>query len=109
MKIDKFAAYKNRPSQFEIQEFYGRVEYYFVHQFNGNTHLMAFVQWSQNVTEDEYGLKCFRDFGVKQFIDVRVIDRCVGFLKCGNILFIIDKEVDDPDDSYINSCSENDE
>ena len=43
MKIDKWAAFKNRIPQFEIQEFYGRVEYYFVHQFNGDTHLMAFV------------------------------------------------------------------
>ena len=73
MKIDKWAAFKNRAPQFEIQEFYGRVEYYFVHQFNGNTHLMAFVQWTQNVMEDEYGLKYFREFGVKQFIGVRVI------------------------------------
>jgi hypothetical protein len=108
MKIDKWAAFKNRAPQFEIQEFYGCVEYYFVHQFNGKTHLMAFVQWTQNVNEDEYGLKYFREFGIKQFIDVRVIDRCIGFLKCKNILFIIDKEVDDPDDSYLDSSSEND-
>ncbi|GES76294.1 hypothetical protein GLOIN_2v1835774 [Rhizophagus clarus] len=59
-------------------------------QFNDNTHLMAFVQWTQNVIEDEYGLKYFREFGVEQFIDVRVIDRCIGFLKCGNSFFIID-------------------
>ena len=108
MKVDKWAAFKNRAPQFEIQEFYGRVEYYFVHQFNGKTHLMAFVHWTQNVNEDEYGLKFFREFGIKQFIDVRVIDRCIGFLKCKNILFIIDKEVDDPDDSYLDSSSEND-
>ncbi|GBC03731.1 hypothetical protein RclHR1_00530006 [Rhizophagus clarus] len=69
---------------------------------------MAFVQWTQNVIEDEYGLKYFREFGVEQFIDVRVIDRCIGFLKCGNSFFIIDKEVDDPDDSYIDSNSESD-
>src|SRR2546423_13401718 len=106
MKVDKWAAFKNRATQFEIQEFYGRVEYYFVHQLNGNTNLMAFVQWTQNVVEDEYGLKYFREFGVKQFIDVRVIDRCIGFLECGNILFIIDKEVDDPDDNYVDSDSE---
>src|SRR3989337_1161653 len=108
MKIDKWAAFKNRIPQFEIQEFYGRVEYYFVHQFNGDTHLMAFVQWTQNVMKDEYRLKYFREFGTKQFIDVRVIDRCIGFLKCENILFIIDKEVDDPDNNYLNSCNEND-
>ncbi|GES96283.1 hypothetical protein GLOIN_2v1477115 [Rhizophagus clarus] len=108
MKVDKWAAFKNRAPQFEIQEFYGRVEYYFVHQFNGKTHLMAFVQWTQNVNEDEYDLKFFREFGIKQFIDVQVIDQCIGFLKYKNIFFIIDKEVDDPDDSYLDSNSESD-
>ena len=108
MKVDKWAAFKNRASQFEVQEFYGRVEYYFVHQFNGDTHLMAFVQWTQKIIEDEYGLKFFREFGIKQFIDIRVIDRCIGFLKYGNILYIIDKEVDDPDDSYMDSSGESD-
>ncbi|CAG8845115.1 24327_t:CDS:2, partial [Racocetra persica] len=29
-----------------------------------------------------------------------------GFLECGNFLFIIDKEVNDPDDSNIKSSSE---
>ncbi|CAG8704401.1 23008_t:CDS:2, partial [Gigaspora rosea] len=100
------AAFKNRLPEFEIQEFYGRVEYFFVHQFNGNTHMMAFIQWTQEINKDEYGLKSFRKFGIKQFMDVRVIDRCVEFFECNNILFIIDKKVDDSDDSYIESSSE---
>ncbi|CAG8558042.1 5689_t:CDS:2, partial [Racocetra persica] len=105
-KIQRWkAAEKNRNrKKTEITtEFYGRVEYYFVHQFNGNAHMMAFIQWTQKFNEDEYGLKSFREFGIKQFIDVQVIDRCVGFLKYNNILFIIDKKVDDSDDSYIES------
>ncbi|CAG8681210.1 8834_t:CDS:1, partial [Gigaspora rosea] len=71
-----------------------------------NTHIIAFIQWTQEVNENEYGLKSFRKFGIKQFIDVRVIDRCVGFFECNNILFIIDKKVDDSNDSYIESSSE---
>ncbi|CAG8643098.1 3842_t:CDS:1, partial [Dentiscutata heterogama] len=105
MKIDKWAVFKNRLLEFEVQEFYGRVKYYFTYQFNGNTHLMALIQWTQKVNEDEYELKFFREFGTKQFIDMRVIDRCVGFLECRNLLFIIDKEVNDPDDSNIESSS----
>ncbi|CAG8598147.1 11228_t:CDS:2 [Scutellospora calospora] len=75
-------------------------------QFNSNTHLMVLIQWTQKVNEDEYRLKFFREFGTKQFIDVRVIDRYVGFLKYGNLLFIIDKEVNNLDDSNIESSSE---
>ena len=45
------------------------------------------------------GLKKFKSYGAKQFIDVCIIDRCVGFLEIGNISYIIDKVIDNPDDS----------
>ncbi|CAG8813343.1 10235_t:CDS:1, partial [Gigaspora margarita] len=88
-----------------IQEFYEHIEYYFIHQFNGNTHLIALIQWIQKVNEDEYELKFFRGFGTKQFINVRVINRYVGFLECKNFLSIIDKELNDFDNNNIESSS----
>ena len=43
----------------------------------------------------------FKGYGAKQIIDVCVIDRCVGFLEVENLYYIIDKKVDDPDDSHL--------
>ena len=101
MKIDKNAAFANRPTEFEIQEFYAMVEYYIVYKYKSETEprLVAFVQWTNQVVEDNMGLKTFKGFGIKQYIDVCVIDRCVGFLEVDNINYVIDKEVNDPDDS----------
>uniref|UniRef100_U9UE43 Uncharacterized protein n=1 Tax=Rhizophagus irregularis (strain DAOM 181602 / DAOM 197198 / MUCL 43194) TaxID=747089 RepID=U9UE43_RHIID len=67
---------------------------------NQSFRLKNFMGTSQ-VSEDKYGLKMFKGFGSKQFIDVCVIDRCIGFLKVDNIYYIIDKEVNDLDDSNL--------
>ncbi len=105
MKIDIYASFRNWPSTFEVKEFYGYVEYFFVHKFDNTSRIMAYLEWTNEVFEDKFGLKWFRGFGTKQFIDVCVIDRCVGFLKCGSIYYIIDKEVNDLD-LYLDSESE---
>ena len=67
---------------------------------------VAYVQWTHQVSEDEWGMKFFKDYGAKQFIDVCVIDRCVGFLEVENFYYIIDKNVDDLDDSHLLYVSE---
>jgi hypothetical protein len=72
-----------------------------VYEYRNIPRIIAFVQWTSQVSEDKYGLKMFKGFGSKQFIDVCVIDRCIGFLKVDNIYYIIDKEVNDLDDSNL--------
>ncbi len=42
-----------------------------------------------------------KGYGARQFIDVYVIDRCVGFLKVENLYYIIDKKIENPDDSHL--------
>jgi len=101
MKIDKNARFINRPTEFEVQEFYGMIEYYMVYKYVGESEsrLIAFIHWTNQVMEDDMGLKTFKSFGTKQFIDVCVIDRCVGFLEVNNVYYVIDKQVNNPDDS----------
>jgi len=91
MSVDIYASQRNRKSVFKIEEFYGCIEYYMVHKYKGTSRIVAFIQWTNQVTEDKYGLKVFKGYGAKQFIDVCVIDRCVGFLKVGNVTYVIDK------------------
>ncbi|GBB91097.1 hypothetical protein RclHR1_18200006 [Rhizophagus clarus] len=54
--------------------------------------MLAYVQLTSKVMEDEYECKYFTQFKSKEFIDVRCIDHCVGFAKIGSKYFIIDKE-----------------
>src|SRR5947209_6507831 len=101
MKIDKNAAFANWPIEFEVQEFYGLVEYYIVYNYinESEQRLIAFVQWTNTVIEDNMELKTFRGFRLKQFIDVCIINHCVGFLDVNNVYYVIDKKVNNPDDS----------
>ena len=78
-----------------------------VHKYKGIPRIVAFVQWTNQIVKDTYGLKMFKGFGAKQFIDVCVIDHCIGFLKVENMYYVIDKEVDDPDDSNLYTSIEN--
>ncbi|GES96181.1 hypothetical protein GLOIN_2v1480212 [Rhizophagus clarus] len=71
---------------------YGIVDYFFVHNYNDKIHMLAYVQLTSKVMEDEYECKYFTQFKSKEFIDVRCIDHCVGFAKIGSKYFIIDKE-----------------
>ena len=66
MKVDIYASFRNRLPKFEVKEFYGRVEYFFVHKFNNTSRIMAYIEWTNEVFEDEFGLKWFRGFGAKQ-------------------------------------------
>jgi len=59
------------------------IEYYMVYKYIGESEsrLIAFIHWTNQVIEDNMGLKTFKSFGMKQFIDVCVIDHCIGFWK----------------------------
>ena len=67
---------------------------------------MAYIEWTNEIFKDEFGLKQFRRFSAKQFIDICVIDWCIGFLHCESVYYIIDKKVKDFDDSDLYSNSE---
>ena len=71
---------------------YGIVDYYLAHKFNDRDYMLAYVQLTSKVVEDEYGCKYFTQYRSKEFIDVRCIDHCVRFPKVGNRYFIVDKE-----------------
>lgn len=73
-------------------DIYGTVDYYFVHKFNDQVYMLAYVQLTSKVIDDEYGCKYFTQYRSKEFIDIRCIDHCVGFAKIDNRYFIIDKE-----------------
>ncbi|CAG8590482.1 21012_t:CDS:2, partial [Gigaspora rosea] len=49
---------------------------------------------ARKIFEDNLGLQFFKNISNTEFIDISVIDRCVGFLPIGSITYIIDKNVD---------------
>jgi len=73
-------------------DIYGIVDYYLVNKFNNQVHMLAYVQLTSKVVEDEYVCKHFTQYRSKEFIDVRCVDHCVGFANIGNRYYIIDKE-----------------
>ncbi|POG67634.1 hypothetical protein GLOIN_2v1644898 [Rhizophagus irregularis DAOM 181602=DAOM 197198] len=90
--IDKLAHRPNAPPQLVIVDIYGIVNYYLVHEFNHQVYMLAYVQLTSKIVEDEYGCKHFTQFRSKEFIDVRYLDHCIGFAKIDNRYYIIDKE-----------------
>jgi len=59
--------------------------------------MLVYVHLTSKVNIDNINYKYFIRFSTKEFIDVRCIDHCVGFIKINNQYFIIDKtnEIDD--------------
>ncbi|CAG8721415.1 22237_t:CDS:1 [Gigaspora margarita] len=101
MTIDINSAYPNQPSIFRIQEFYRYIEYYFVHEFEGKQYMLAYIQWARKIFEDNLGLQFFKNISNTEFIDVSVIDYCIGFLPIRSITYIIDKNVDSLNNSKL--------
>ena len=74
------------------KEVYGQIEYFFVHSYSGNQRMLAFIQWISEVYIDKYEAKRFQGFSNYDFIEVKYIDRCVGFMKIRDTFYIFDKE-----------------
>ncbi|CAG8725455.1 2470_t:CDS:1, partial [Scutellospora calospora] len=94
IEVDIYANYLNRPSVFEVQDFYAIVEYYLTYEFEGSKAMLAYIQWTSPVEEDNVGVKTFKRLGTYVFIDALAIDHCVGFIEIENLFYIVDKEVD---------------
>ncbi|CAG8682000.1 13315_t:CDS:1 [Dentiscutata erythropus] len=94
IEVDIYANYPKRPSVFEVQDFYAIVEYYLTYEFEESKAMLAYIQWTSPVEEDNIGLKSFKQLGAYAFIDASAIDHCVGFIEIENLFYIVDKEVD---------------
>ncbi|CAB5394695.1 unnamed protein product [Rhizophagus irregularis] len=86
--IDKVSHRPNALPQLMIVDIYEIVDYFFVHKFNDKIHMLAYVQLTSKIIDDEYECKYFTQFKSKEFIDVRCVDHCVGFAKIDNKYFI---------------------
>ena len=73
-----------------------------VHEFNNVIIILAYVQLTSKVNTDNIGCKYFTRFSVKEFIDARCINHCVGFTKIGNPYYIIDRENEVDDKNWEN-------
>jgi hypothetical protein len=71
---------------------YGRIEYFFVHNYFSKPYMLAYIQWAENVHINKYNVKTFQGFGNYDFVEVQYIDRCVGFMRIDNNFVIFDKE-----------------
>ncbi|CAG8722746.1 3879_t:CDS:1, partial [Scutellospora calospora] len=61
-----------------IKQFFGRVLWYFVHEHNNATVMLAYVECANVLDKkiSKFGIKTFYHFGRKEFIDVQAIKRC---------------------------------
>ncbi|CAG8793633.1 28283_t:CDS:2, partial [Dentiscutata erythropus] len=67
--------------KYELQQFFGRVQFYFYYMFRGKYQLFAYIQNAKNARKGLYGLYSFEEFGDYEFVDVSMLRRCVGFMK----------------------------
>ncbi|CAG8836239.1 14156_t:CDS:2, partial [Cetraspora pellucida] len=77
--------------KYKLQQFFGRVHYYFHYVFHGRYQLLAYIHNAKNVQKGLYDLYSFEEFGDYEFVDVSRIQRCVGFLRVGKSYYVIDK------------------
>ena len=55
--------------------------------------MLAYIHWTNKIVNDQLGVKYFQGKSSKYgFIDISDIDRCVGFIKINNRIYIFDKE-----------------
>ncbi|CAG8666872.1 2268_t:CDS:1, partial [Diversispora eburnea] len=95
---DKYAYRLNTMPEYYYEKVYGQIEYYFLHNFEDKEYMLAYIKVCSNViTNDQLDFKYFTRFKFHEFIDVQIIDHCVGFFHLGSQYFIIDREneVDD--------------
>ncbi|CAG8677538.1 6141_t:CDS:2, partial [Dentiscutata heterogama] len=78
--------------KYELQQYFGYVHFYFYYVYDGKYQLFAYIHNAKNVRKGLYNLYSFEEFGDYEFVDVSMIQRCVGFLKVGNYFYIIDKK-----------------
>lgn len=77
---------------YEDKELFGKIEYFFVHEYLEEQYMLAYIQWTSDVHIDRYHIKTFNGFSRHDFIEVDHIDRCVGFIRIEDKFHIFDKE-----------------
>lgn len=77
---------------YEDKELFGKIEYFFVHEFCEQLYMLAYIQWTSDINIDRYGIKTFKGFSKHDFIEVDYIDRCVGIIRIDDKFYIFDKE-----------------
>ena len=77
---------------YDDKELFGKIEYFLVHEYLEELHMLAYIQWTSDVHIDRYHIKTFKGFGKHDFIEVDYIDRYVGFMRIGDKFYIFDKE-----------------
>lgn len=77
---------------YEDRELFGKIEYFFVHKYLEELHMLAYIQWTHDVHIDRCYIKTFRGFSKHDFIEVEYIDRCMGFIRINDKFYIFDKE-----------------
>jgi len=56
--------------------------------------MLAFIYWAEPCSLNEYGVKSFKTQSSKQFIDVSVVERNVGFIRKGSCTCVVDPTFD---------------
>ena len=92
MEVDKWANFRYQEPEFITKVFYGIIEFFFLYDFNGEKEMLAYINWTKPVTEDNLGVLFFSGFSYCDFIRVSAIDRCVGFFQLEDKYYIIDKD-----------------
>ena len=71
-------------------DIFGEIKYFLLHKYGFQEFLLAYIQIPSPTKINVLGNITFTRKSAYEFIDVSTVDRCVGFIKIGNIYYIID-------------------
>ena len=77
---------------YKDKELFRKIEYFFVHEYDGESRMLTYIQWTSDVHTDRYRIKTFKGFDKCDFIEVEYIDRCVGFMRISGKFYVFNKK-----------------
>ncbi|CAG8453337.1 19248_t:CDS:10 [Gigaspora rosea] len=93
IEVDIYANYPSRPSVLKIQNFYTFVKYYLLYKFEESKVMLAYIQWTSSIEENNVGVKKYNRLGSYAFISASAIDHSIGFIEIDKSFYIVDKKV----------------
>ncbi|RHZ46686.1 hypothetical protein Glove_607g3 [Diversispora epigaea] len=100
---DKYSHCLNAPPEYYYEKLYREIEYFFLHKFQNRENMLAYIKVCNKIIKNEQlDFEYFTKFKTHEFIDIQIIDHCVGFLKLRNQYFIIDRDNEVNDGEFEN-------
>jgi hypothetical protein len=85
LKVDQNEHLRNAPASLVDAAFFGQICYYAVHEYGSSERLLAFVEFTKDIAQEDYGVQVSQEgWGKKEFVDISRVRRAAGYITRGN-------------------------